>query len=492
VPINLAQLRQIAEGKRNAPLVAGVRVSVTSAIRIGGMEAVDPKRFPLVEIRARADACPFCQAMNRKVFRKDAFNAYLPPFHINCRCVVVHLQEGVAQENFDPNEVEPLLRHAHFVADRVRGREVRYEALQIPARVEGRDFIFRRVKDPTTGQWVRKLTFRPPPERNMPGFFLEGLLPPPGERPVVSLQVIGRTLRQIPAEAWQEGVLNVNAVVIPPPYSPLGLDLIGEGWRRLEGDIIVLDPREVYERLSRLPDGDNGAQAFMSVLRTLFPELHRYMIKLPLSACVKLAEGVRQYKKALELIERVHKIPAIKVLNIEPDELEERVLGALEYRARYSFRISPLRIVMKTPSPMPLSTIIHEIGHLLDIEAFDFRGMRSSEIRRDLAEWWEAIRQSRMYRELMRLKESLRERDQPASRVIDEYYAAPRELFANSYAQYIATKTGDEELKRELQQLKTGTVIGLRGEYQVPVQWDEDDFQPIAEAFDKLFKRLGW
>jgi hypothetical protein len=197
MPINLEQLRQLAQGKRNAPLVAGVRVSVTSAIRLGGMEVVDPKRFPLVEIRARADACPFCKAMNRKVFRKDAFNAYLPPFHINCRCIVVHLQEGMAQENFDPNEVEPLLKHAHFVADRVKGREVRYEALQVPARVEGRDFIFRRVKDPTTGRWVSKLEFRPGEERMVQFRGLENLLPPKGERPVFDLRRIGRAIRQL-------------------------------------------------------------------------------------------------------------------------------------------------------------------------------------------------------------------------------------------------------------------------------------------------------
>jgi len=231
----------------------------------------------------------------------------------------------------------------------------------------------------------------------------------------------------------------------------------------------------------------------LSVLRSLFPELHRYMTKLPISACVKMAEGLRQYKKALELIEKVHKIPAIKVLDIQPStELGEGELGALEYLARYSFRISPLRIVIKTPPKTPLTTIIHEIGHLLDIEAFGFRGMHASETMGELIEWWEAVRQSRMYQELTRMYESLREQDPPASRTIERYFAAPRELFANSYTQYIATKTGDEDLRRELQQLKWGTIIGLRGRYQVPLQWDEDDFRPIMEAFDRLFEQIGW
>ena len=499
MPINLEQLRQIAEGKRNAPLVAGVRVSVTSAIRIGGMEVVDPKRFPLVEIRARADACPFCQAMNRKVFRKDAFNAYLPPFHINCRCVVVHLGEGVAQENFDPNEVEPLLRHAHFVADRVRGREVRYEALQIPARVEGRDFIFRRVKDPTTGQWVRKLTFRPPPERNMPGFFLEGLLPPPGERPVVSLQVIGRTLRQIPAEAWQEGVPNVNAIVVPPKDSPIVQDLIrrNAAWTRLEGDIIAMNTEEVYERLRRLPDGDNGAQAFMATLRNLFPELHRYMTKLPVSACIKLVGEIQQYSRALELIERVHKIPAIKVLDIKPatGEIGSAYAGVVLRHPSFSiFRADPDYIALNLPAPTPLSSIIHEIGHVIDIEAIGIRGQFSSEIGASiLREWWQAVSQSRAYRRLEQLRQQLIERGHlfVADR-IEKYIMSRRELFARSYAQYIAQKTNDRTLLRELRQKRSETLTIRGRKYTVTLQWSDDDFQPIAEAFDRLFEQLGW
>jgi hypothetical protein len=263
MPINLEQLRQLAQGKRNAPLVAGVRVSVTSAIRLGGMEVVDPKRFPLVEIRARADACPFCQAMNRKVFRKDAFNAYLPPFHINCRCVVVHLQEGMAQENFDPNEVESLLKHAHFVADRLTTKQVRYEALQIPARVEGRDFIFRRVKDPTTGRWVSKLTFRPPPDRTMPSLHLAGLLPPVGEKPVISLVTLGRALRQLPKEFWRS--ITASAIIVPPIDSDLARDLQRKGSisERI-GDLLVINPTWL---LTQLQKADDKAKAFLELLK---------------------------------------------------------------------------------------------------------------------------------------------------------------------------------------------------------------------------------
>ena len=279
MPINLERLRQIAEGKRNAPLVAAVRVSVTTAIRLGGVEALDPKQFPLVEIRARADACPFCAAMNRKVFRKDAFNAYLPPFHINCRCVAVHLTEGAAQENFDPKEVEPLLKHAHFVADRIAPKEVRYEALQIPARVEGRDFVFRRVKDPQTGRWVSKLTFRPSPERAMPSFHLQGLLPPAGERPVLSLVQLGRALRQLPKEVWQlpqelPRAFSPSAVIFPPKNSDLvkELDRAGQLFRiDRENGLVIINPNRFEAIVRQFSEEERLAVALRELFRPIVP-----------------------------------------------------------------------------------------------------------------------------------------------------------------------------------------------------------------------------
>jgi hypothetical protein len=169
----------------------------------------------------------------------------------------------MAQENFDPKEVESLLKHAHFVADRVTAREVRYEALQIPARVEGRDFIFRRVKDPTTGRWVSKLTFRPPPDRTMPSLHLAGLLPPPGQQPVVPMRTLGRALRQLPAEFWRS--ITASAIIVPPIDSDLARDLQRKGSisERI-GDLLVINPTWL---LMQLQKADDKAKAFLELLK---------------------------------------------------------------------------------------------------------------------------------------------------------------------------------------------------------------------------------
>jgi hypothetical protein len=169
----------------------------------------------------------------------------------------------MAQENFDPKEVESLLKHAHFVADRLTAKQVRYEALQIPARVEGRDFIFRRVKDPTTGRWVSKLTFRPPPDRTMPSLHLAGLLPPPGQQPVVPLRTLGRTLRQLPAEFWRS--ITASAIIVPPIDSDLGRDLQRKGSisERI-GDLLVINPTWL---LMQLQKADDKTKAFLELLK---------------------------------------------------------------------------------------------------------------------------------------------------------------------------------------------------------------------------------
>jgi len=281
MPINLEQLRQIAEGKRNAPLVAAVRVSVTTAIRLGGVEALDPKRFPLVEIRARADACPFCAAMNRKVFRKDAFNAYLPPFHINCRCVTVHLTEGAAQENFDPKEVEPLLKHAHFVADRIAPKEVRYEALQIPARVEGRDFIFRRVKDPTTGRWVSKLEYRPGEARMVQFQGLENLMPPKGEKPIFDLQRIGRAIRQL-RSAYPELFVRADVRRVFVLEKARGQRLPFRGIVNPYSGTIFLNPAEIEQGMPSVGVVDPTEQFLLTLVEELIhPKVQVFIERHP-------------------------------------------------------------------------------------------------------------------------------------------------------------------------------------------------------------------
>lgn len=64
-----------------------------------------------------------------------------------------------------------------------------------------------------------------------------------------------------------------------------------------------------------------------------------------------------------------------------------------------------------------------------------------------------------------------------------KYMSSREEVWARAYAQYIATKSQDPTLLEQLRRDQGGFY---------PKQWDDDDFIPISEAIDELFKSKGW
>jgi hypothetical protein len=62
------------------------------------------------------------------------------------------------------------------------------------------------------------------------------------------------------------------------------------------------------------------------------------------------------------------------------------------------------------------------------------------------------------------------------------------ELRARSYAQYVARKGDDPQLRNELD----GERRSNPTEVYYPRQWEDADFMPIAAAIDELFASLGW
>ncbi|NIM22468.1 MAG: hypothetical protein GTN64_08670 [Candidatus Latescibacteria bacterium] len=63
---------------------------------------------------------------------------------------------------------------------------------------------------------------------------------------------------------------------------------------------------------------------------------------------------------------------------------------------------------------------------------------------------------------------------------------SPIEFFARSYAQYITTRSGDALMNNELDRRLDRQRNGL-----AHANWEPNDFEPIAEAFDELFDSLG-
>jgi hypothetical protein len=60
------------------------------------------------------------------------------------------------------------------------------------------------------------------------------------------------------------------------------------------------------------------------------------------------------------------------------------------------------------------------------------------------------------------------------------------ELWARSYSQYIATRSGDPDLLKGIDMQRDP------GRLYKDFHWSDEDFAPIAAAIDAMFKKLGW
>ncbi len=70
---------------------------------------------------------------------------------------------------------------------------------------------------------------------------------------------------------------------------------------------------------------------------------------------------------------------------------------------------------------------------------------------------------------------------------------SPEELWARSYTQFVAIRSGDERLRTSLNALRHKYPREMTsGAVYFPVQWDDDDFETIDLAVEGVFRRMGW
>jgi len=131
--------------------------------------------------------------------------------------------------------------------------------------------------------------------------------------------------------------------------------------------------------------------------------------------------------------------------------------------------------------PWPELTAVHETGHLLDLEAIGPKGKWASQTSHvEMGQVIAAIRSTQAVATLERRRAAaVGARQQRYLR----YVLSERELWARAYAQYIALRSKDQELARQLQKIR----LSEAGRH-----WDDADFAPVAAAIDNLFGALGW
>lgn len=187
---------------------------------------------------------------------------------------------------------------------------------------------------------------------------------------------------------------------------------------------------------------------------------------------------------AIGQIARIHGVPG----DLWPIPGRVRRIGeAFTYHG--SLDVTPQgRLVSLSVDPRgdhPRLTAVHEFGHLLDLAVFGEPNRFGSGSGALLAEWRIAASASQAVARLQAVAE-----DGPfaTDRLFAVEYLKTEEVFARSYAQYVATTSGSDVLVKQLARL---AAPGKSLVHRLRV-WETDDFTEIASAFDRLLIGRGW
>jgi len=170
---------------------------------------------------------------------------------------------------------------------------------------------------------------------------------------------------------------------------------------------------------------------------------------------------------ALQAVGSVHTVTGIPMVALQKPsayEKDQNITGKLKIQKNNN---QAKYIAIDPDATGAQTTMVHEYGHL--IEHTVLKKYETDPILK-------AIAGTQTYKELV----------QKSTGTANDYFSylsQRHEAFARAYAQYVAIKSGDQTLLSQLylqQQSSLGTA------------WKNDEFEPIMDEFDALFKAKGW
>jgi hypothetical protein len=182
----------------------------------------------------------------------------------------------------------------------------------------------------------------------------------------------------------------------------------------------------------------------------------------------------------LELIDSVHLVSDLPHLDIGFTNTEH--FGGYTPETEDAQR----RLELSIRSATPRLTTAHEIGHFLDDALGDFVVFSSMQSGLPIHRVVSTARQSRA---IVQMEEFRRQSEGAISaarwQVLNRLESV--EIWARSYAQYIALRSGDERMIHEVEYRRQIEIDVRRNE-----QWEWDDFAPLAAEIDSVLGELGW
>jgi hypothetical protein len=190
-------------------------------------------------------------------------------------------------------------------------------------------------------------------------------------------------------------------------------------------------------------------------------------------------------QEALWAVEEVHSLPPLETeryKKVESSFKKQADFGLIDARSKRE--AGHILLTFKrdlAPEQLGL-TILHELGHLIDLLFFEPVNVlsHSAITKNELEPILNAAHSTRTWQQYQgRL--NLDPFDDDAL-----YLSRPEEIWARAYTQYIAEKSGNENLLAAVKE-QAATAYN-----QLPEHWSAADFMPIRQAIDTLFQTKEW
>jgi len=211
----------------------------------------------------------------------------------------------------------------------------------------------------------------------------------------------------------------------------------------------------------------------------------------PVSNALSPKAHKRVTENTLNAIDAVHSDGLLEPIPIVSSS-SQRVHGYFQHQA---FNEMPLKIAVSSRSDHKDLTLAHEIGHFIDLRGVNKgRGFASENDKRFNA-FRLTANDSQAVQNLVDLYYGDYRRAGADGRLyrVDKRYVSytlrTHEIWARAYSQYIATKSQNPQL---MKQLKIMQEKQARSPLPYDIQWKDEDFAPIAKVMDELFRELGW